>query len=282
MRPFILLALAICMLPGCGKPADPAVSSGSTTSGDSTTRSAPTTTGGPPKGAPERGSTAAPADEKVGTTDIKVGIGDAVKPGDTVTVLYKGQLKNGTVFDSTDGKPPYVFTIGGGTVIKGWDLGVAGMKVGGERKLHVPASLGYGANPNGDIPANSDLEFDIKLLGVVRSGEDLVVDTKTIKAGTGTRVVKEGDNVSLNYEGSLLNGTVFDSSAKHNNTTLDFQVGGGTVVSGLEKGVEGMKVGETRLVTVPPAAGYGGVPPEGSGIPPNSTLVFKVTLVKFR
>lgn len=101
-------------------------------------------------------------------TDEVVGTGDEAVAGKQVTVNYVGTLTNGTKFDSSyDRNQPFTFTLGGGQVIKGWDEGVVGMKVGGKRKLVIPASLGYGdQSPSPSIPANSTLVFEIELLKV--------------------------------------------------------------------------------------------------------------------
>ena len=104
--------------------------------------------------------------------DTVVGEGNEAKKGQSVTVHYTGWLFNdgekGAKFDSSlDRRDPFVFSLGAGMVIRGWDEGVAGMKVGGERTLIIPAELGYGARgAGGVIPANATLQFDVQLLAV--------------------------------------------------------------------------------------------------------------------
>jgi FKBP-type peptidyl-prolyl cis-trans isomerase len=99
--------------------------------------------------------------------DTQVGEGQEAKAGQTVNVHYTGWLVNGTKFDSSVGRGPFSFKLGAGQVIRGWDEGVAGMKIGGKRKLTIPPDLGYGARgAGGVIPANATLIFDVELLGV--------------------------------------------------------------------------------------------------------------------
>jgi FKBP-type peptidyl-prolyl cis-trans isomerase len=99
--------------------------------------------------------------------DIKIGTGAEAVSGKAVTVNYRGTLTDGTQFDSSyDRSTPFTFNLGAGEVIKGWDLGVQGMKIGGKRKLTIPANLGYGARVIGTIPANSTLIFEVELLKV--------------------------------------------------------------------------------------------------------------------
>ena len=104
--------------------------------------------------------------------DTLVGEGDEAKKGQSVTVHYTGWLfkdgEKGAKFDSSlDRRDPFVFALGAGMVIRGWDEGVAGMKVGGERTLIIPAELGYGARgAGGVIPPNATLQFDVQLLAV--------------------------------------------------------------------------------------------------------------------
>jgi len=100
--------------------------------------------------------------------DQAVGAGDVAVAGKTVSVHYTGWLENGKKFDSSvDRGQPFSFPLGAGRVIKGWDEGVQGMKVGGKRKLTIPSDLGYGSRgAGGVIPPNATLIFDVELLAV--------------------------------------------------------------------------------------------------------------------
>ena len=141
---------------------------GSGTTPSTTATSTATTTGT---------SASSTAQDQVQAQDVTVGTGTAATPGSVVSVLYVGALSDGTVFDSSaaHGNKPLVFTLGSQTLIAGFQIGVNGMKVGGERRMAIPASLGYGAqavtNASGTtiIPANSTLLFDVKLVGVQAS-----------------------------------------------------------------------------------------------------------------
>jgi FKBP-type peptidyl-prolyl cis-trans isomerase len=99
--------------------------------------------------------------------DLVTGTGEEAVAGRTVEVDYTGWLLDGKQFDSSKGRGPFSFALGGGQVIKGWDQGVAGMKVGGKRKLTIPPELGYGMRGYpGVIPAQATLVFEVELLGV--------------------------------------------------------------------------------------------------------------------
>jgi peptidylprolyl isomerase len=110
-------------------------------------------------------SAAAPTELK--STDVKEGTGAVAQSGKTVVVHYTGTLTDGTKFDSSkDRNDPFSFQLGAGQVIKGWDVGVEGMKVGGIRTLVIPPEMGYGASGAGSIPPNSVLNFEVELLEV--------------------------------------------------------------------------------------------------------------------
>ena len=100
-------------------------------------------------------------------TDLDLGNGKEATAGQKVTVNYKGMLENGKEFDSSYDRGPFSFSLGAGQVIKGWDEGVAGMKIGGKRKLIIPPELGYGSRgAGGVIPPNATLVFEVELLDV--------------------------------------------------------------------------------------------------------------------
>lgn len=99
--------------------------------------------------------------------DLVVGTGEVAQSGDKITAHYVGKLANGQVFDSSrDRNIPIQFTLGTGQVIKGWDEGVTGMRVGGKRLLKIAPDYGYGSRPVGAIPANSTLIFEVELLKI--------------------------------------------------------------------------------------------------------------------
>lgn len=104
--------------------------------------------------------------------DVVAGAGTEARSGDTVTVHYTGTLTDGSTFDSSvDRGVPFVFTLGGGQVIRGWDEGLLGMRVGGTRKLTIAPEFGYGSQGIGPIPPNSTLLFEIELLEVRKGNQ---------------------------------------------------------------------------------------------------------------
>ena len=152
-------ALAVLAMTGCSAPKAAAP------------ESAPAET---PPAAVENGPAAAAAVTKLEITDTKKGKGAKVKAGDTVTVHYSGYLMDGTKFDSSlDRGQPFDFVVGQGLVIKGWDEGLVGMQVGGKRVLIIPSDMGYGpaGTPDGTIPPDAPLKFEIELLGITPAAQ---------------------------------------------------------------------------------------------------------------
>lgn len=98
--------------------------------------------------------------------DVPAGNGTTAASGNHLTVHYTGYYTNGTSFDTSIGKAPYGFTLGAGSVIKGWDEGLVGMKVGGTRKLVIPPAMGYGGGSFNGIPPNSILVFNVQLVSI--------------------------------------------------------------------------------------------------------------------
>lgn len=211
------------------------------------------------------------------TKDVSPGQGAKAKVGDVLTMEYTGVLKNGKKFDSSTGKAPYAFELGAGTVIKGWDQGIAGMRVGGKRKIIVPPELGYGDKDNGDIPAKSTLYFDVKLLRIDPKGETQKISFKDTKKGTGP-AVKAGDAIKVHCTGKFINGVKFWSSHDAPAEPLPVTVGAGGVIKGFDQALVGMKKGSKRTVLIPYKLAYGenGRPPT---IPKFSTLVFDLEII---
>ncbi len=221
-----------------------------------------------------------------GLTYVEVveGTGDVAAKGDLIEVHYTGWVLTEGVkapepFDSSVERGESVnFPVGVGSLIKGWDEGIPGMKIGGKRELTIAPELAYGTADRPNIPANSILFFEVELLGITRvQSEDTVV-------GEGA-VAEAGDLVSVHYTGWLYEdgakvGEPFDSS--HNrNEPFEFPLGQGRVIKGWDQGVQGMKIGGQRTLIIPPELGYGA---RGAGqvIPPNSTLIFDVELLSIQ
>jgi peptidylprolyl isomerase len=226
--------------------------------------------------------------------DMTVGTGDSPEDGSIVIVDYTGWLEDGTSFDSSLKRPdPFKFVLGKGQVIKGWDEGVAGMKVGGERQLWIPFDLAYGERGRPPrIPAEAPLIFQVKLIEIMPprmapeapqqvAETDYTVTESGLKyhdfeVGTGDAAV-EGKLVKVEYSGWLEDGTMFDSSFRRTDP-IQFPLGRGRVIPGWDEGVGSMKVGGKRQLWIPYALAYGdqGRPPT---IPAAANLIFEVELV---
>ncbi|WAS94899.1 FKBP-type peptidyl-prolyl cis-trans isomerase [Nannocystis punicea] len=228
--------------------------------------------------------------------DFVVGDGAEAVKGGEVEVHYTGYLTDGTIFDTSKKRNrPFTFSLGEGRVIKGWDEGVVGMKVGGKRRLIVPATLGYGDRRAGKIPPGATLVFTIELLSFtppppppqpLTAFEGKPASTKTLedglkisdyKLGEGAEA-KAGDMVAVHYRGTLKDGTEFDSSLTRK--PISFPLGQGRVIKGWDLGIAGMKVGGLRKLEIPAKLAYG---ERAKGrIPANSDLTFTVELMSVK
>uniref|UniRef100_H2UGC2 peptidylprolyl isomerase n=2 Tax=Takifugu rubripes TaxID=31033 RepID=H2UGC2_TAKRU len=203
-----------------------------------------------------------------------------VEVSDYVRYHYNGTLLDGTLFDSSHTRMrTYDTYVGIGWLIAGMDQGLLGMCVGERRFITMPPSLGYGENGDGsDIPGQASLVFDVVLLDLHNPRDGITV-TNQIVPDSCTRKSVSGDFIRYHYNGSLLDGTFFDSSYSRNHT-YDTYVGLGYVIAGMDQGLIGICVGEKRTITIPPHLAYG---EEGTGskIPGSAVLVFDVHIIDF-
>ncbi|MGW7359565.1 FKBP-type peptidyl-prolyl cis-trans isomerase [Streptomyces sp. NPDC054802] len=251
-----------------------------------------------------------PKDLKVNV--VSEGKGQTLKKGDVAQVDYLGQVWDGEEpFDNSfDRGEPFTVTLGGGGVIEGWQKALDGQKVGSRLEVSIPPDLGYGAQEQGSIPANSTLVFVMDIvkgttLPVSAEGSEVAQDNIDLpKVGTNTDgekpsltvpkkdapaklvsnyviegkgpAVKATDTLSVKYQGVLWkDGKEFDSSYARGNAPVSFPLA--QVIPGWQKGLEGKKAGSRVLLVVPPDMGYGDQ--EQQGIPAKSTLVFTVDIL---
>lgn len=224
---------------------------------------------------------------------VRAGEGAVALRGSIIRVHYEGYLQDSTRFDaSRERGEPLEFTLGAGQVIPGWDQGLEGMRVGEIRSLVIPPALGYGARQVGPIPPNSTLLFSVELIEVlagpqpdsfpanikslpwkpIQSGLDIYEE----KVGTGS-AAQAGSQLQLHYTGWLIGGSKF-SSSKDRNRPLQVALGAGKLIQGWELGLEGMLEEGVRWLRIAPALGYGS--DALTRIPPNSTLIYRVELLK--
>ena len=248
MKKLLFLSLCACAIAGCHHDTTPVANTP-----ENATTTTTSTTSGP---TPQTGKL-----KDLVIKDVKVGTGngfkDSARPvanGDMVYVTYKGKLADGTVFDTNqdNGKPPFNFVVGEGSVIPGWDRGLVGMVIGGERNLSIPSSLGYGeAGQPPVIPGNADLYFNIKLLDIVRKGEEVYVYKDDKKIGTGPAAT-EKSKVTIKYSVQDVTGKVVDNNG---GKPIDIKLGEGQGMQAIETGIIGpppMKVGGIRALHIPP------------------------------
>jgi peptidylprolyl isomerase len=226
--------------------------------------------------------------QNVDIKTLKEGKGEPVKKRQLVQVHYTGWLQDSTKFDSSrDRDEPLEFVLGSGQVIRGWDIGIEGMRVGEVRSLKIPAALAYGDQEVGPIPAKSTLLFQVELISAQVSLEpDVFPKISTFKwkqLSPGIEIFdeKEGSGAELHagmeltfhHSGWLLNGHKFGSS-KDLGKPAKTVLGMGKLVRGLELGLEALKQGGVRWLRISSSMAYG--PVAMTGVPPNSTLLFRI------
>ncbi|KAL2101745.1 hypothetical protein ACEWY4_003506 [Coilia grayii] len=200
-----------------------------------------------------------------------------VKDGDFVRYHYNGTFVNGKKFDSShDRGVAFMVQVGRRRQIAGVDKGIIGMCVSERRRIVVPPHLAYGSQGAGDvIKPDTTLVFDMVLLDVWNQADRTQTLSLSRPRNCG-RSVQKSDFVRFHFNGTLLDGSPFDSSYERSQTQ-DSLVGEGWLIAGLEEGLLGMCVGERRSITVPPFHAYG---EKGYGlhVPPHATLLFSVLL----
>ncbi|XP_062912981.1 peptidyl-prolyl cis-trans isomerase FKBP9 isoform X1 [Mobula hypostoma] len=204
----------------------------------------------------------------------------AVQPGDFVRYHYLGTLAGGKGFDSSydRGSTHNVF-VGKGRLIAGMDKALIGMCVNERRFIKVPPDLAYGSEGLPDmIPPDATLFFDVLMLDIWNPEDKVKIDVH-YKPENCNRIVQVSDFMRYHYNGTLLDGTLFDSSHTRQRT-FDTYIGIGWLIPGMDEGLLGMCTGERRTITVPPFLGYGDRG-DGKDIPAQATLVFHVTLIDF-
>ncbi len=217
--------------------------------------------------------------------------GDGDKPAinDLVKVHYTLMLEDSTVIDSSYEKgEPVSFKLGAGQVIKGWDIALALLKEGDEAILKIPPELGYGNQPMGDIPANSMLLFEIKVIEVVAAPKPFALNHNAaveetssglkytvLDKGRGTKL-QAGMKVKVHYSGFFEDMTLFDSSYERDEP-VELILGRGMVIKGWEEGLSYLRVGDKARFWIPYQLAYG---EQGRGrIPPRTDLIFDVEVI---
>ncbi|RYG88422.1 FKBP-type peptidyl-prolyl cis-trans isomerase [bacterium] len=217
---------------------------------------------------------AQPDGAKVEIKTTQPGTGVAAKNGDLLAMRYTGRLTNGEVFDSNTTKQPLNLVLGSGSVIKGWEEGLQGIKIGEKRSLKIPSSKAYGEQGNDKIPPNSELVFDIECLDVLPAGDMDKIARETLRPGTGAEL-KTGQTVTFNFRGLLVDGTEFDSSYKGQPVTVE--LGAGRLnPAALDDAMVGLKVGGKYRLKFPPQFAFGAQGSQSTKVPGNSVVYFIV------
>ena len=236
------------------------------------------------------------APTKLVITDVTEGTGTGAVSGDTVVVHYVGvRSADGAEFDNSyDRGSPFSVTIGVGQVIKGWDEGLVGIKAGGRRQLDIPADLAYGDSPpSTDVIQPGDaLSFVIDAITIIPKSDPTDAPVVSIPptpnqteqtftdliVGDGAGI-QPGQTVAVQLLAfSAADGKQLDSSWEAG-TPLTFVPGSGQLPPGLEKAVEGMKVGGRRQVDIPFADAFGAAGNSNLGLPASTDLIMVLDLI---
>lgn len=230
--------------------------------------------------------TAPPAlDVPFSVTDLRDGDGAPVRDGWLLAIAYTGWVHDpsapdnrGREFGAAPPESPFSFRLGAGQVIRGVDMGVAGMRIGGLRRIVVPPELGFGAEGTVLVPGGATLLFEVELV----AGAEVPFSATDLRVGEGAEAVN-GRSLSVAYQGWLYDliapdhkGSLFDSATSE--SPFPFTLGVGNVIAGWDLGVAGMRVGGLRRLVIPHEMAYGSAG-AGAAIPPFSTLLFEVELL---
>lgn len=258
---------------------------------DEAANGGPDTEAGPPEAFQGLDYTTTDSGLQIAITDE--GDGEQAVPGKVVSVHYTGMLADGTVFDSSLSRnEPIRFPLGQGSVIPGWDEGIAMLSEGGRASLIIPPELGYGAQGSGGvIPPNATLYFQVELVEVAEGGPSEPEDVETsayqetdsglqyfeMESGDG-ETPEDGQPVRMHYTAWLEDGTRIDSSLD-TGEPLTFALGSEQVFEGWNEAVALMQVGDTWQVIIPSDLALGS---EGAGqvIPPDANLVMQLELLE--
>ena len=222
---------------------------------------------------------------------VEKGSGESVNTNDKVFMQYSGYYTDFKKFDSSydNGDKAFDVILGRSRVIKGWDNGIVGMKMGEKRRLYIPYQLAYGENGRAPIPPKTDLIFDVELVkfeklnypNFVNGSTDTVTMDNGVKYIIGTKTngakIKPHDVVSFAYVGSFTNGNVFDASYDRNDS-LTVEAASQKVIKGLDYGLLELKVGEKARFFIPYQLAYGADGREPI-IPAKSDLIFDVHIL---
>jgi peptidylprolyl isomerase len=215
----------------------------------------------------------------VGTTSglryiiLQAGTGEAAVAGRYVQIHFVASTLSGQEIDRSDPEQPVGYVLWSGRVLRGWDEGVAGMRVGEKRRMILPPELLVGRYPGSVVLPQAPIQFDIELVGVLPG-----IRSTTDKPGHGS-IARPGDMVRVHYRAFIGRAATAYDNSYDRGEPIEFRIGAGEVIQGWELGVIGMSEGETRTIEIPSYLGYGGRGAAGV-IPPGSSLRYTIELLK--